>query len=89
MRWHTLDEVRNLWIEAINKRLTTDRLLANKKRYGARAMAKAKVLLTWKGTLRDEKSLPEDWTDQNRVLVGIVPVRRRPRGRHRVPHELE
>lgn len=88
-RWHTKDEVLNLWIDAVNKWLTIDRLLVNKKRYDSRAITKAKVMSTWMGTLRDEKSLPEDRTNQNGVLVGIVPTRRRPRGRHRAPHELE
>ncbi|KAK0245358.1 hypothetical protein EDD85DRAFT_783285 [Armillaria nabsnona] len=46
--WHTQDEARNLWIEAINRGLMIDCLLANRKKYGSRAMAKAKVLSIWK-----------------------------------------
>ncbi|KAK0450448.1 uncharacterized protein EV420DRAFT_1622013 [Desarmillaria tabescens] len=82
MQWHTEDEIQNLWIDAMNKRLTVDQLLANRKKYGLRAMAKAKVLATWKGTLQDEKSLPEDWIDQGRILVSIVLIQQRLKGRH-------
>ncbi|KAK0429536.1 hypothetical protein EV421DRAFT_1893837 [Armillaria borealis] len=81
-RWHSEEEVRNLWIDAMNKRLTVDRLLVNKHKYGTRAMKKTKILSTWKGTLHNETALPDDWIDQSGVLVGIVPVRKRPQGRH-------
>ncbi|KAK0495053.1 ribonuclease H-like protein [Armillaria luteobubalina] len=74
-KWHSEEQVWNLWIEAMNKRLTIDRLLVNKLRYGSKAMTKTKVLSTWRGTLHDEKSLPEDWISQRGVLVGIVPLR--------------
>ncbi|KAK0439275.1 uncharacterized protein EV420DRAFT_1651042 [Desarmillaria tabescens] len=65
----------------MNKRLMVDQLLANRKKYGSRVMAKAKILVTWKGMLQDEKSLLEDWIDQGGVLMGIMPVWWRPRGR--------
>ncbi|PBK66451.1 ribonuclease H-like protein [Armillaria solidipes] len=87
--WHTRDEVHNLWVAAMNRRLTIDRALVNKYRYGTKALKKSMVLSTWEGTLLDEGALPEDWIDQCGVLVGIVPSRKRPRGRHRVPHNLE
>ncbi|KAK0446318.1 ribonuclease H-like protein [Armillaria borealis] len=79
--WHTSDEIRNLWVGTMNRRLTVDRMLVNKHRYGSRALKKSMVLSTWKGTLLIERSLPEDWIDQRGVLVGIAP-----RGRHRAPH---
>ncbi|KAK0433141.1 hypothetical protein EV421DRAFT_1690382, partial [Armillaria borealis] len=69
--WHTKDEIWNLWINAMNKRLTIDRVLVNKRRYDSRALKKAVVLSTWRGTLLNEKALPEDWLDQNGVLVGM------------------
>ncbi|KAK0489651.1 ribonuclease H-like domain-containing protein [Armillaria luteobubalina] len=84
--WHSLDEVRNLWIDTMNKRLMIDRLLVNRQRYDTRALRKVKVLSTWKGTLLNKKSLLEDWIDQSRVLVGMVLVQKQPRGRHRAPH---
>ncbi|KAK0448419.1 uncharacterized protein EV420DRAFT_1483435 [Desarmillaria tabescens] len=62
--WHTRDEVRNLWIAAMNRRLTIDRMLVNKYRYGAKALKKVIVLSTrLKGALLDERALPEDWID--------------------------
>ncbi|PBK61109.1 hypothetical protein ARMSODRAFT_840617, partial [Armillaria solidipes] len=58
----------------INQRLTIDRVLVNKHRYGSRVLKKAVVLSTWRGTLLNEKALPaKDWLDQNGVLVGMVP----------------
>ncbi|KAK0222652.1 hypothetical protein EDD85DRAFT_923732 [Armillaria nabsnona] len=76
-RWHSEEEVRNLWIDAMNKRLMVDCLLVNKHKYGTRAMRKAKILSTWKSTLHNETALPDDWIDQSGALVGIVPVRKR------------
>ncbi|KAK0452739.1 uncharacterized protein EV420DRAFT_1273683 [Desarmillaria tabescens] len=84
--WHTREEIRGLWITAMNRRLMIDRMLVDKRRYGSKALTKAVVLAMWKGTLLNEKALPEDWLDQSGVLVGIVPGCKRPRGRHRVPH---
>ncbi|KAK0473530.1 ribonuclease H-like protein [Armillaria luteobubalina] len=72
--WKIHYEVHNMWIDTLNKRLTIDHLLVNRQRYGSKALMKAKVLSTWRGTLLDEKSLPEDWTNQTRVLVGMVLV---------------
>ncbi len=89
MSWHTRDEVRNLWLAALNKRLTIDHVLVNNHKYGTKALKKVMVLLTWRGTLLNERALPEDWTDQSRVLVSIVRGQKQPRGRHQVPHELE
>ncbi|PBK81224.1 hypothetical protein ARMGADRAFT_878775, partial [Armillaria gallica] len=51
MQWHTKNEVHSLWIDAVNRQLTIDHLLVNKKRYGSRVITKAKVLSTWIGTL--------------------------------------
>ncbi|PBK85248.1 hypothetical protein ARMGADRAFT_942345 [Armillaria gallica] len=80
--WHARDEVRNLWLTALNKRLMIDCVLVNKHKYGTKALKKAMVLLTWRGTLLNERALPEDWTDQSGVLVGIVPGWKWLRGRH-------
>ncbi|KAK0202065.1 hypothetical protein DFS33DRAFT_1351818 [Desarmillaria ectypa] len=52
----TREEVQNMWTDAINRSLTIDRLLANKSKYGAKALKKATILLTWRGTLSDEKT---------------------------------
>ncbi|KAK0201490.1 hypothetical protein DFS33DRAFT_1375104 [Desarmillaria ectypa] len=83
MKWHTKVEVGRLWIDAINRRLTIDRLLVNKYKYGSRALTKATVLSTWKDTLLGKNGLPEDWIDQNGFLVGFLPGRKQPRGSRR------
>ncbi|KAK0489847.1 hypothetical protein EDD18DRAFT_1311182 [Armillaria luteobubalina] len=57
--WHTETKVWNLWVNAMNKRLRIDCVLTL-------------VLSTWRGTLRNKKSLPEDWMNHHGVLVGIV-----------------
>ncbi|KAK0486816.1 ribonuclease H-like protein [Armillaria luteobubalina] len=84
--WHSQEEIRRMWIDKMNQRLTIDRLLVNRCRYGSKALTKALVLSTWRGTLLNERSLPEDWIDQDGVLVGIVAQCKRPKGQHRVPH---
>ncbi|PBK88964.1 hypothetical protein ARMGADRAFT_1114996 [Armillaria gallica] len=61
-----------MWADVINHRLIIDQLLANKSRYRSKALKKATVLAMWRGTLKDEKALLEDWIDQSRVLVGMV-----------------
>ncbi|KAK0438285.1 hypothetical protein EV421DRAFT_1891991 [Armillaria borealis] len=68
-KWHTDDEIQNMWIDVMNKRLPIDRLLVNSSRYGSKALKKKTVLSTWRGTLDNEKALPEDWTDQSGVLL--------------------
>ncbi len=54
------------WLSALNRRLHTDCLLTNKKKYNKKAILKSVVLRTWQGTLRNEKSLPENWTKEIR-----------------------
>ncbi|KAG7448475.1 uncharacterized protein BT62DRAFT_708241 [Guyanagaster necrorhizus] len=83
-KWRTANEIRNNWLELINQRLTLNRLTADRRKYGTKAMKRKMVLLTWKGTLKDEKSVPDEWIDQYGVLMGIEPTRGS--GRHRVPH---
>ncbi|PBK69093.1 ribonuclease H-like protein [Armillaria solidipes] len=82
------DEITGRWLYAINQRLTLDRLSANPRKYGKKAIKKEiRVLRTWKGTLENEDALPKDWTlVPGGVLVGSDWIKLRPRGRHRVPH---
>ncbi|PBK83575.1 hypothetical protein ARMGADRAFT_944806, partial [Armillaria gallica] len=49
-----------------------DCILSDKKKYKKKAIQKSLVLKTWQGTLLQESSLPEDWTRENGVLVGII-----------------
>ncbi|KAJ7605464.1 hypothetical protein DFH06DRAFT_1020241 [Mycena polygramma] len=67
----TEDEIKNKWKFAINQRLQMDKLLANRPLKGKRpAMAPPLVLETWSKTLDDERSLPDNWLREPRVLVG-------------------
>lgn len=71
-QWHTTTEIQNRWHCAINKRLTLDQAMTNKK-YEMKAISTKTVLHTWSGTLQNESSLPENWINCSGVLVGIRP----------------
>ena len=64
-------ETTNRWINAINKRLTIDRLLTNNKRFGKRALNEKLVKNTWRGCVKNEEQLPSNWHRKKEVLVGI------------------
>ncbi|KAH9850520.1 hypothetical protein C2E23DRAFT_735008 [Lenzites betulinus] len=68
-RTHPEALIRNKWYAAINERLRLD-IERTKKRWKKRRIPPTTVLETWRGTLHDEKSLPEDWTGTSGVLVG-------------------
>ena len=72
-QWHSVQEIMNRWQCAINKRLTLDQAMTNKK-YETRAISIQTVLHTWSGTLKDELSLPDNWINYSGVLVGIRPT---------------
>ena len=74
-QWHSTEEIQNRWLYAINKRLTLDQAMTNKK-YETKAISAQTVLSTWSGTLHDELSLPDDWINLPGVLVGIRPSER-------------
>ena len=67
----TPSSIRNRLINATNKRLTIDRLLTNKKRFGKKALCEKLVKATWKHCLQNEEALPENWPSLRGVLVGI------------------
>jgi hypothetical protein len=74
-------EIRNRWLTVINQRLTLDRFLTDRTRYGKKALRTQTVLNTWSDVLMDKKSLPRNWIGQSGVLVGMRPLR--PPGRNR------
>ena len=59
------------WINAINKRLTIDRFLTDRKRFGKKTMNEKLVKATWVNCLKNEESLPANWPSLKGVLVGI------------------
>ncbi|KAH9849654.1 hypothetical protein C2E23DRAFT_784043 [Lenzites betulinus] len=81
-RVHTNAEVAGKWKHVINERLKIDIFRAKYK--GARKrLPPETVLSTWKGTLHDERALPENWIKTQGVLVGTLqhipgPQRRSP-----------
>ena len=64
-------EVENRWTNAINKRLTIDRFLTDRRRFGNKALDDKLVKATWSNCLKNEESLPSDWVKRKGVLVGI------------------
>ena len=65
------NETTSRWTNAINKRLTIDRHLTNDIRFGKRALNSKLVKNTWRGCLKNEEYLPENWDRNRGVLVGI------------------
>ena len=64
-------EVRNKTLNILNNHLDQDKSLSSKLRYGREALPKDLILNTWSGVIKNENSLPENWLQANRVLVGI------------------
>ncbi|KAJ7318042.1 hypothetical protein DFH08DRAFT_715144, partial [Mycena albidolilacea] len=65
------DEIIKKWKFSINQRLQVDKSLANRPIRGKHpALAQKLVLETWSGTLDNEDSLPANWLQEPRVLVG-------------------
>ncbi|TRM55262.1 hypothetical protein BD626DRAFT_372511, partial [Schizophyllum amplum] len=66
--FHSRQSIRNRWIWTINNRLTMDREMTKRFKYGQKAIPKEVVLRTWCSVLDEELSLPEDWLNEPRVL---------------------
>ncbi|KAJ7147967.1 hypothetical protein C8R46DRAFT_917184, partial [Mycena filopes] len=71
---HTHTEIHNRWVTAIDLLIKRDRLSTNKIHFGHQAFNRQVVLNTWSGILCEEDSLPDDWIQSDRVLVGIRPI---------------
>ncbi|KAJ7903231.1 hypothetical protein B0H13DRAFT_2025770, partial [Mycena leptocephala] len=74
--WHCIvANIHNHWLKSVNSALQRDRILTDKVKFGPFALRKWQMVLnTWSGLLRDEDSLPDDWTLTEGVLVGIWPM---------------
>ncbi|KAF8308041.1 hypothetical protein DL93DRAFT_2142829 [Clavulina sp. PMI_390] len=71
--------------KVLNQRLSDDRRLTNRIKYGRSALSRSIVLSTWSGALKNEESLPPDWLRHHGVLVGLtVPRRATDLGQQRV-----
>jgi hypothetical protein len=63
-------EIRNKFRSTMNLRLTQDRLLTNRFRYGTKAISPHLVKRTWQGLLVNEGELPREWT--KRSIPGVL-----------------
>ncbi|KAJ7247691.1 hypothetical protein C8J57DRAFT_973806, partial [Mycena rebaudengoi] len=64
--------IHNRWLQLINERLTIDRNLTSEIKHGKQySLSVPLILETWKGTLKGEEDLPDDWVRGPEVLVGI------------------
>ncbi|KAF8144614.1 hypothetical protein K438DRAFT_1992637 [Mycena galopus ATCC 62051] len=62
-------EVRNKWVFAMNERIEADHNLTNTLKYGKQySVAPSLVLGTWRGVLKDENQMPDDWLREPEVL---------------------
>ncbi|KAJ7131490.1 ribonuclease H-like protein [Mycena crocata] len=70
----TESEVHNRWVHTMNERLAFDQSLTDKLRFRRQYQVPPDLVLeTWRGTLKDEKDLPENWLTEAEVLVGMAP----------------
>ncbi|EPS92851.1 hypothetical protein FOMPIDRAFT_58941 [Fomitopsis schrenkii] len=68
----SLEQIQRLWEGAINERLQTDCHMTSQSKYSKKAIRRALVRSTWRGTLQNKESLPHNWDrGEAEVLVGI------------------
>ena len=67
---HSKEEIRAQWVSRLNEKLRLDRAVTHEKLKEIKT-DKDLVLSTWKGSLKNEKDLPEDWITKSGVLVGM------------------
>ena len=67
----TEQEIRNRWMNTINRRLTINRTLTDVRRFRKKAMDEKMIRATWSGCLKNEDYLPQSWPTNKGVLVGI------------------
>jgi ribonuclease HI len=60
-------------LKAVNGALQRDRLLTDRLNPVPLAIKKQLALNTWSGLLKDEDSLPDNWTHEG-VIVGMQPI---------------
>ena len=65
---HSETEIKRRWLQALNRRLSEDRITATKKKKDSAHMRK--TISTWKPVLRKTGDLPEEWINQREFLVG-------------------
>lgn len=67
---HTTEEIENRWLNAINTRMTTDRIRTNTARFKSKASTREEVRDTWKSVSNMAAATDEKWFKEHGVLVG-------------------
>lgn len=70
-RRHSEREILNRFGGKLNKRVQMDQGATNVRVHKKKALGRVKVLSTWRGLLRAESEIPEDWLHLTGILVGI------------------
>jgi hypothetical protein len=70
---HATSKEINRWVATMNAQLKLDSKMTDRM-FEKKAIPVRKVH-TWKGILKGEDKLPDDWTGSTEVLVGIEPRR--------------
>ncbi|KAK0196121.1 hypothetical protein F5146DRAFT_924126 [Armillaria mellea] len=65
-----LTQICNRWLAKVCKHLELDCLMTQDQ-FGKKALQKDLVLETWSSVIKDEHRLSRDWTETDRVLVGM------------------
>jgi hypothetical protein len=68
VRTHSTSEIRTRWLNAINTRLTDDKLTATRIKRGKKSTQT--TINTWEHVLRKQMDLPQGWIASREVLVG-------------------
>ncbi|KAJ7158234.1 hypothetical protein C8R43DRAFT_825415, partial [Mycena crocata] len=67
-------EVHNRWVSHMNEKLSIDRALTNRVKFGKQYSVDPQLVIdTWKGSLYEEEKLPQQWLGAPEVLVGVAP----------------
>ncbi|PBK83041.1 hypothetical protein ARMGADRAFT_945575 [Armillaria gallica] len=69
---YTPHKVEQRWLNAMNHQMQLDCTPSDRKKFQKKVIQISLVLKTWQGMLLQESSLPEDWTRENGVLLGII-----------------
>jgi len=68
---HTEVEISSRWLALINTRLKLNCLMANRQKFGCKAIDPVIVMKMWNSVLHDERGLPDNWILEPWVLVGM------------------
>jgi hypothetical protein len=81
---HSNQEIRTRWFNAINSKLTDDKIASRIRRN--RGLTNL-VINTWEQVLSKERDLPNEWINMREVLVVGPALRRNPKA-HAIPNRM-